>query len=817
MTDEIIVSERLPILALRGLCVFPRLLAHFDVGREKSIRAVEEAMKSSQEVFLVAQRDVGDDDPGRDGLYQVGTVAHIRQVLKMPGDTVRILVEGEFRARVAEWQQDEPFFQGRVESIPDGRYNAGATRTAALIRQYHQVFEELLELVPKSVQEGLAQVFTSNDVSYLADFAAQNVGFSVEDKQRVLETPQPVKRLAMVNALLAREVEVLRLESEIQEKVQENVNRSQRDYYLREQMKVLRKELGSDDDDAELAEYEAKIRALKLPAEVEEKFRKEVGRLSKQPSSSAEAALIRNYLDVCLDLPWNTRTKERVDVAAARKLLDRDHYGLDKVKERILEILAVKQMAPSLPGQIICLVGPPGTGKTSIAMSIAKCLNRKLARISLGGVHDEADIRGHRKTYIGAMPGRIINGIHQAGSKNALLLLDEVDKMGTDYRGDPSSALLEVLDSEQNATFRDHYLEVPFDLSECMFITTANTLDTVPRPLLDRMEVIELGSYTDEEKLHIARDHLLPKVMKRHGLKKSQLRVTDDALREIITCYTRESGVRNLERQLSAVCRKADMRLVAPDAPRRLTVTGGNLESFLGVRRYLPDELPEADSVGLVTGLAWTSVGGETLEVEVNVMDGTGKLELTGNLGNVMKESVQAAMSCVRSRAAKLGIAPDFYRTKDIHVHFPEGAVPKDGPSAGITICTALVSALTDTPVRRDIAMTGEISIRGRVLPIGGLKEKTMAALRHGIRTVIIPAANEKDLEEIDQNVRRALNFITVRQVDAVLETALRLPVRAPEQAAPETWDAEPQPAAAGRTVPILPESHEPGHTGLRQ
>ncbi len=771
--SEIIVSERLPVLALRGLCVFPKMLVHFDVGREKSARAVDEAMKHNQEIFLVTQRNIAVDEPGRADLYEIGTVAHIRQVLKLPGDTVRILVEGEFRAHVTEWLQEEPFFQGRVESIPDSAYRGSALKSEALLRQSLRLFEQFIELTPKNVQESLMQILTATDLGYVADFVAQNASFSHEEKQKALEQPNPAKRITMVNTMLAREIEVLRLENEIQEKVQESVSRGQRDYYLREQMKVLRRELGDSDDDSELTEYEERIRKLKLPEEIEEKFLKEVGRLSKQPGGSSEAAVIRNYLDTCLELPWNTRTRERVDIRTARKILDEDHYGLDKVKERILEILAVKKMAPDLPGQIICLVGPPGTGKTSIAMSIARSLNRKLARISLGGVHDEADIRGHRKTYIGAMPGRVIHAIQQAGSRNALLLLDEIDKMGADYRGDPSSALLEVLDAEQNSTFRDHYVEVPFDLSECMFITTANTLDTVPRPLLDRMEVIELSSYTDEEKLHIAKDHLLPKEMARHGLKKAQLRVTDEALREVISCYTRESGVRNLERQLAAICRKADMRLVEPNPPKRLTVTGGNLEQFLGVRRYLPDEMPTADQVGLVTGLAWTSVGGETLEVEVNVVDGSGKLELTGNLGDVMKESVHAAMSYIRSRAAGLGIAPDFYQKKDIHVHFPEGAIPKDGPSAGITICTAMVSALTGATVRRDIAMTGEISIRGRVLAIGGLKEKTMAALRHGIKTVIIPAANEKDLEEIDQNVRRTLNFITVRHVDAVIEAAL--------------------------------------------
>ena len=499
-----------------------------------------------------------------------------------------------------------------------------------------------------------------------------------------------------------------------------------------------------------------------------------------------------------IELPWNTRTKERLDVRQARKILDADHFGLEKVKERILETLAVRQLAPELPGQILCLVGPPGVGKTSVAISIARALNRKLARISLGGVHDEAEIRGHRKTYIGAMPGRIMAGISHAGSKNALLLLDEIDKLGSDYKGDPASALLEVLDAEQNSAFRDHYLEVPFDLHECMFITTANTTDTIPRALLDRMEVIELGSYTDEEKLQIAKRHLLPKQMEKHGLAKGSVRVSDEAMREIITCYTRESGVRNLERELAALCRKCAMRFVSADAPKRVSVTGANLESYLGVRRFLPDELPASDPVGLVTGLAWTSVGGETLEVEVNVVDGSGKLELTGNLGDVMKESVQAAMSYIRSRTSHFGIAPDFYKTKDIHVHFPEGAVPKDGPSAGITICTAIVSALTGATVRRDIAMTGEISIRGRVLPIGGLKEKTMAALRHGIKTVIIPADNEKDLAEIDQTVRNALNFITVRHVDSVIAAALDFSKCRTEQ-------AEPAAAAAPEASPLTP------------
>jgi len=776
--DEIMMSLRLPFLALRGLNVFPGLTVHFDVGRKKSVKAVEEAMRNNQEIFLVTQKEIQDDDPGQGGLYTIGTVSVVKQVLRLPGDTIRVLVEGKYRACLKEFIQSEPYLYGRVESISEPVCGKTSSRAEALLREAANLYEQFLELSGRNGQESLMQIISSKDPGFVADFITQNSTVNYTDKQRVLEQLNPIRRLELACILLGRELDIMHLEAEIQEKVQENVNKGQRDYYLREQMRVIQTELGEDDDEEELYNYEKKIGELKLAPEIEEKLYKEVRRLGKQPSNSQEAAVIRTYLDTVLELPWNTRTKERVEIKTARKILDDDHFGLDKVKERILEVFAVRKMAPDLPGQIICLVGPPGVGKTSIATSIAKALNRKMARISLGGVHDEADIRGHRKTYIGAMPGRIINAVAQAGSKNALLLFDEIDKLGSDYRGDPSSALLEVLDSEQNSNFRDHYLEIPFDLHECMFITTANTTSTIPAPLLDRMEVIELSSYTDEEKLRIAKDHLLPKQLEKHGLKKAQVRVSDDAVREIIACYTRESGVRNLERQLASLCRKCDMRFVAENPPKRITVTGSNLESFLGVRKFLPDALPAQDTVGLVTGLAWTSVGGETLEVEVNVVDGSGKLELTGNLGNVMKESVQAAVSYIRSRAQQLNIPVDFYKTKDIHVHFPEGAIPKDGPSAGITICTAMVSALSGVTVRRDIAMTGEISIRGRVLAIGGLKEKTMAALRHGIKTVIIPEANTKDLEEIDQTVRKALNFITVSHVDSVLEAALNLSAR---------------------------------------
>ena len=806
--EEIIISERMPVLALRGLTVFPKTTMHFDVGREKSIRALDKAMSGDQHIFLVTQKDIMDDDPSFSALYKIGTVAHVRQVLKLPGDTVRILVYGEYRAKLVEGLQSTPYLTARTESVPVPDFPAGSARVTALLRQAAQLFDEFTDLSQRPVQDVMLRILASNDPGQVADMMAQAATFDFTEKMRVLSLLQPVQRLELTNRLLARELEVLRLENQLQDKTQQSIDKGQRDYYLREQMKVIRTELGEGDDEEEFDEYRQKISRLKLAKEVEEKLEKEVQRLSKQPFGSSEASVIRNYLDVALELPWNKRTKERVDVRAAKKILDEDHFGLEKVKERILEILAVKQLAPDLPGQIICLVGPPGVGKTSIAMSIARALNRKLARISLGGIHDEAEIRGHRRTYIGAMPGRILNAVSQAGSCNPLLLLDEIDKLGSDYRGDPSAALLEVLDSEQNATFRDNYLELPFDLSDCMFITTANTTDTIPRPLLDRMEVIELGSYTDEEKLMIAKQHLLPKQLAKHGLKKSQVRVSDDAIREIIACYTRESGVRNLERELATLCRKCAMRFVSDETLKRLSVRGADLDELLGPRKIMPDKLAPSDTVGLVTGLAWTSVGGETLEVECNVVEGSGKLNLTGNLGDVMKESVQAAMSYIRSRCDALNIPQDFYKTRDIHVHFPEGAVPKDGPSAGITVCTAMVSALTGRAVRRDIAMTGEISIRGRVLPIGGLKEKTMAALRHGVKTVILPKENEKDLREIDQTVRRALNFLLVDHVDAVIDAALLPAVAEVQRSAP----VQEQPP-----VPVPKEPKKTGRKGLRQ
>ena len=762
----------MPALALRGLTVFPNMLLHFDVGRESSIKALDEAMTSGQTIFLVAQRELAVENPQEGDLYAVGTISNVRQILRLPGDNVRVMVEGVSRGRLCQLVETNPYLSAEVEEIPGEAPVKRSARTEALIRQTYELFETYIELAPKMTPDILLSVLSSEDPGYIADYIAQNLPMRTGDKQAILEELRPVRRLEN----LRREVEILELEQEMQGKVRDQLTRSQRDYVLREQLKVLQHELGEDQQggDQELYDYRRQIEKAKLPVEVKEKLEKELRRLEKQPFGSAEATVLRNYLDTVLELPWGKKTKERVNVAAARKTLDADHFGLEKVKTRILEFLAVKQLAPQLKGQILCLVGPPGVGKTSIASSVAKAIHRNMARISLGGVHDEAEIRGHRKTYVGAMPGRIIAAIRQAGSCNPLLLLDEIDKLGNDQRGDPASALLEVLDGEQNATFRDHFLEVPFDLSDVLFITTANTLDTIPRPLLDRMEVIELTSYTDEEKLQIAKRHLLPKELKRHGLSRAQLKVSDDAIRSLIRGYTREAGVRVLERQLGALCRKAAMRVVS-DGVKSVHITAENLETYLGIPRYHPDRLPRTEQVGVVNGLAWTSVGGEILEVEVGVVPGTGKIELTGNLGDVMKESAHAALTYIRSRAHQLGIDEEFYKTKDIHIHFPEGAVPKDGPSAGIAITTAMVSALTEIPVRRDLAMTGEVTLRGRVLPIGGLKEKTMAAYRNGIRTVLLPVDNEKDLEEIDQTVRAGLRFVTVEQVDAVLAEALAL------------------------------------------
>ena len=774
MIDKRVVAPMtIPVLALRGLTVFPQLMLHFDVGRAASIQALEEAMGEKREIFLVTQRDLTVENPDQDDLYAIGTVAEVKQILRLPENSVRVMVEGYCRGRLLRLVDTEPYITAEVEYLEEPIPTKGnSPRTEAAIRQIYSQMERYTELSDRVTPEIYLKLLASDDPGYIADSAAEYLPLRFEDKQCVLEELRPARRLDRLCRILGREVEILEVESELAVKIHEQVAASQRDYFLREQLRVIQRELGDNEEDDEIVEYRQRISQTKLPVEVGEKLLKEVRHLEKQPYSSSEAAVIRTYLDTCLELPWQVKTKERVNVAAVSKVLEANHYGLEKVKERILEFVAVKQLAPELKGQIICLVGPPGVGKTSIAMSVAKALNRKMARISLGGIRDEADIRGHRKTYVGAMPGRIIAGIKQAGSANPLVLLDEIDKIGSDHRGDPAAALLEVLDGEQNSTFRDHYLELPFDLSDVMFITTANTTDTIPRPLLDRMEVIELSSYTDKEKVQIAKRHLLSRELKRHGLTRTQLKISDQGLEELIAGYTKESGVRLLERKLATICRKSAAKIV-DNRVKQVHITEANLKDFLGPRRYLNDVSSREPLVGVVNGLAWTSVGGEILEVEVNVAPGTGKVVLTGNLGDVMKESAKAALSYVRSRAAQLGVESDFYSTKDVHVHFPEGAVPKDGPSAGIAITTAMVSALTGVPVRRDVAMTGEVTLRGRVLPIGGLREKTMGALRNGVTTIVIPADNEKDLEEIDQTVRSALSFISVKQVDEVLAQAL--------------------------------------------
>jgi len=760
----------IPMLALRGLHVFPGMLLTFDVERSASIGALNLAMKTDQMIFLAAQKDLASDMPKEEEIYSVGTVCRVRQQLRQPrGGICRVMVEGLFRAEAISIDTDPKAYTAEIAPLPDRNDRASAARKEALLRNCLNLFNQYLQFNQDMMNEQILNLLANPEPSYVSYYIAQNVHLSIEDKQEVLEELYPSRRLALLGKLLSTELEILEIEKELNDATQEAVNRNQREYYLREEMKVIQSELGDDDD---IGEYREKIEALPVSDEIREKLLKELGRLSKQPFGSSEAAVLRSYLDTCLEIPWGVKTQETINTVKARRMLDEDHFGLEKVKERIIEYLAVKQLSGEIRGGLLCLVGPPGTGKTSIAQSIARATNRKLVRISLGGVHDEAEIRGHRRTYIGSMPGRIMGGIIQAGSCNPLMVLDEIDKLGSDYRGDPSAALLEALDGEQNSTFRDNFLEIPFDLSDVFFIMTANSMDTIPRPLLDRMEIIELSSYTDEEKLEIAKRHLLPKQRKKHGLNARQLRAEDDAIREIIRSYTRESGVRLLERELAAACRKTATG-IAEEKFKSVTLKAGKLQDLLGPAKYKPEQLNRRDEVGLVRGLAYTAVGGETLDVEVAVVDGTGKLELTGNLGDVMKESARAAMTYIRSRAAVLGIDQEFYKKKDIHIHFPEGAIPKDGPSAGITMTVALISALTGAPVRSDIAMTGEITLRGRVLPIGGLREKTMAALRAGVKTVIIPAENEADLENIDQTVRAQLIFVPTAHVDNILDLVL--------------------------------------------
>lgn len=777
MAEKIEYENKLmPMMALRGLNVFPQMLMTFDVERQASIGALGAALRTDHLIFLAAQKDIACDVPEEKDIYKVGTVCRIRQQLRQPrGNMCRVMVEGIYRAEMLSINTAPDGYTALTRPLDDLTERVSETKKEALLRTCVSLFDEYLHLNPEAVNEQILNVMANPEPAYVTSYIAQNVRLSVDDKQRVLEERYPSRRLTLLAKILNRELDVMTIEKELNDATQEELNQNQREYYLREQMKIIQSELGEGGQVDDIDEYRSKIKALPVSDEIREKLLKELGRLQKQPFGSSEAAVIRGYLDTCLEIPWGIKTEETIDLAKARKMLDDDHFGLEKVKERVIEYLAVKKLSPEIKGGLICLVGPPGTGKTSIAMSIARATNRRLIRISLGGVHDEAEIRGHRKTYIGSMPGRIMNGIIQSKSCNPLMVLDEIDKLGSDYKGDPSAALLETLDSEQNSSFRDNFLEIPFDLSEVFFITTANTTDTIPRALLDRMEVIELSSYTDEEKLQIAKKHLILKQRKKHGLKATQLRITDDAIREMIRAYTRESGVRVLERTIAKVCRKAADG-IAEEKYKSLSLRQGTLEDVLGPARYKPEFIRLRDEVGLVRGLAYTSVGGEVLDVEAAAVEGTGKLELTGNLGDVMKESAKAAITYIRSRASALGIDPEFYKNRDIHIHFPEGAVPKDGPSAGITVTVALVSALSGIPVRRDVAMTGEITLRGRVLPIGGLREKTMAALRAGVKTVLIPADNMSDLEEIDQTVRKALEFIPIDNADKALEAALVRP-----------------------------------------
>ena len=787
----------LPTIALRGVSVYPGTTLTFDVARPMSIAALNAAMGTDRVIYLVAQRSAETETPSQSDLYELGTICRLIQILRVPGgNDVRAIVECRQRAKLLRITADTPCLWGNVQTVSETECDAAELPVVALVRRCNELFSAYAAASGSVPPELLLKASSRQEPGELADFVAHNIFLRPEEKQQLLEQLDPVERIRKLNELIDRELTIMELEQSIGDATNESVNRSQKEYYLREQLRVIQEELG-EDEDGEIGEYRGRIRALDAGEEVENKLLKELDRLAKQPFGSAEGAVIRSYLDVCLELPWNERTEEMVDIKRARKMLDEDHFGLDRVKERIIEYLAVRQLSPEVRGGVLCLVGPPGVGKTSIAMSIARATNRKLARISLGGIHDEAEIRGHRKTYVGAMPGRIMTGISQAGSRNPLLVLDEIDKLASDYRGDPSAALLEALDGEQNHAFRDHFLELPFDLSETFFITTANTTDTIPRALLDRMEVIELGSYTDEEKLEIVKRHLLPKQRKKHGITGHQLRLSDDCIREIIALYARESGVRNLEREIATLCRKCAKGIAAIEF-HSLRLHAGELEKWLGPAKYKPGSPFTADSVGLVHGLAWTSAGGELLDVECAAIPGSGRLELTGNLGDVMKESCRAALTYIRSRTAQLGIDPDFYKNTDLHLHFPEAAVPKDGPSAGAAICLAMVSALTGIPVRADAAMTGELTLRGRVLAIGGIREKTMAALRNGIHEVLLPEDNVSDLQELDEGVRNAVNFTAVSRMDRVLELCLR-----PAQESAPAVCAELHPTAESGKVSI--------------
>ena len=797
---ETVRGDILPVLPLRDIVVFPHMIVPLFVGREKSVRALEAVMKDDKQILLVAQKNAGQDDPGADDLFQIGTISTVLQLLKLPDGTVKVLVEGGRRARVAGFKETTPYFEAFVEKIEEPPVEG--RETEALARTVVAQFEQYIKLNKKIAPEVLVSVNQIEDASKLADTIASHLGLKIPEKQELLELPSVAARLEKVFAHMEGEIGVLQVEKRIRSRVKRQMEKTQREYYLNEQLKAIQKELGEGEDGKdEIAEIEAKIKATKFSKEAREKALAEVKKLRSMSPMSAEATVVRNYLDWMLTIPWKKQSRVRRDIVAAEKVLDADHYGLEKVKERIIEYLAVQSRSPKIRGPILCLVGPPGVGKTSLGKSIAKATGRNFVRMSLGGVRDEAEVRGHRRTYIGSMPGKVIQGMKKAKTSNPLFLLDEIDKLGADWRGDPSSALLEVLDPEQNSTFADHYLEVDYDLSDVMFVTTANSL-RMPQPLLDRMEIIRIPGYTEDEKVEIAKRHLMSKVSEANGLKADEWSVTDSAIRDLIRYYTREAGVRNLEREIAGLARKSVKEIVSKKA-KKVAITHKNLEKFAGVRKFRYGEAEAEDMVGVVTGLAWTEVGGEILTIESVLLPGKGNVKQTGKLGDVMQESVSAAMSYVRSRSTTFGIKPTLFEKRDLHVHVPEGATPKDGPSAGIAMATSIVSVLTGIPVRRDVAMTGEITLRGRVLPIGGLKEKLLAAMRAGIKTVFIPKDNEKDLADIPDSVKKGLEINPVSHVDEVIMRALaRKPEAITWEEPVETPPQTPEASATGAALP---------------
>ncbi len=766
-------TMELPMIPLRGLSVFPNMVIHFDIGREKSINALEKAMIMNQHIFLASQKDDNTDLPTPDDFYHIGTIGKIKQMLKLPGDSIRVLVEGICRGEIERILFEVPYFKCSVKRIEEELVAPGDAEAEALMRTVLSNFDEYININQNLAPEVFATVVTIEDPGRMADMIASHIEIKLEDKQSLLETLDAKKRLEKLNSILLREIEILNIEQDISSKVKSQISKNQREYYLREQMRAIQEELGAGEDvEDEVAGYREKLESLDIEEKTREKIEKEINRFSKMQSASAEATVSRNYIETILELPWNEVSEENLDLNRAEEILNEDHYGLEKVKERVLEYLAVIQLSKSLKGPILCLVGPPGVGKTSIAKSIARSIGRKFVRMSLGGVRDEAEIRGHRRTYIGAIPGRIMTSMKECGTKNPVFLFDEVDKIGADYKGDPASALLEVLDPEQNKDFTDHYLEVPFDLSQVMFITTANTTDTIPRPLLDRMEIIEVSGYTEEEKLNIAEKYLVPKQIKENGLSKNSISFTEAGLRTIINYYTRESGVRNLEREIGNLCRKVAKNYVCGDT-KKVNMTSRRVQEFLGKKKYRFDIIKGEKEVGVTTGLAWTVVGGDTLFIETTAVPGSGKLVLTGQLGDVMQESAKAGISYIRSAAKKLKIDEDFYKKIDLHIHIPEGAIPKDGPSAGMTMCTAIISTLTGIPARKDIAMTGEITLRGKILPVGGIREKVMAAHRAGIRKVLLPKDNEADIQDIPKTVRDEMEFVLIKHVNDALKQVL--------------------------------------------